>query len=153
MKNFTLRLTENEAEALTRLASMNGFSKNDFLRNLIAVTYGRIDSKAEVKGGVFAKLSKEEYLPSLCDISDLPKIVYERFSSAKEEDLTLEERIAIAQICDYSKRRIEKEAADGEAKKKALEELEVISQKIRNGEKWIVSYGESDFLELIEKLK
>ena len=39
MKTFTLRLTDSEAEALSRLSSCYGMSKNKMLTTLIAKTY------------------------------------------------------------------------------------------------------------------
>jgi len=39
MKTFTLRLTDSEAEALNRLSSCYGMSKNKMLTTLIAKTY------------------------------------------------------------------------------------------------------------------
>ncbi len=151
MKTFTLRLTENEAEALTRLAGMNGFSKNDFLRQLIATAYGKIDTKAVIEDSVIAPVKNEEYVSSLCEITDFPKTVYERFCSSKsEEELTVQERLAIIHACDSSMKRLRKESKE-DSVTAAIEEIEKLRQKVKNEKKYIMFMGKNNYLELVEK--
>lgn len=153
MKTFTLRLTENEAEALTRLAGMNGFSKNDFLRQLIAEAYGKIDTKSVIEDSVIAQVNNEEYVSSLCEITDFPKTVYERFCSSKsEEELTVQERLAIIHACDSSMKRLRKESKE-DSVTAAIEEIEKLRQKVKNEKKYILFMGKNNFLELVERFK
>lgn len=156
MKTFTLRLTENEAEALTRLAGMNGFSKNDFLRQLIATAYGKIDTKAVIKDSVITTLNHEEYVSSLCEITDFPKTVYERFCSSKsEEELTGEERLAISNACKSSMERLRKKSKE-DSVTAAIEEIEKLCQKmynVYNEKKYILFSGKNNYFELVGMLK
>lgn len=48
MKTFSLRLTDIEAEALERLARVNGLSKNKQIQALIARAYTEVDSTAQI---------------------------------------------------------------------------------------------------------
>ncbi len=48
MKTFSLRLTDIEAEALERLARVNGLSKNKQIQALIARAYTEVDSCAHI---------------------------------------------------------------------------------------------------------
>lgn len=48
MKTFSLRLTDIEAEALERLARVNGLSKNKQIQALIARAYTEVDSCAQI---------------------------------------------------------------------------------------------------------
>ena len=48
MKTFSLRLTDIEAEALERLARVNGLSKNKQIQALIARAYIEVDEAAQV---------------------------------------------------------------------------------------------------------
>lgn len=58
MKTFTLRLTDDEAEALTRLAYIAGKSKNNYITGLIAAEYSKREPDA-VDGSKIIKISKE----------------------------------------------------------------------------------------------
>ena len=51
MKTFSLRLTDIEAEALERLARVNGLSKNKQIQTLIARAYSEVDCCARVVMG------------------------------------------------------------------------------------------------------
>ena len=48
MKTFTLRLTDLEADALERLAYVNGKSKNKMITSMIVNEYGNIDAETLV---------------------------------------------------------------------------------------------------------
>lgn len=48
MKTFSLRLTDIEAEALERLARVNGLSKNKQIQALIARAYIEVDEGAQI---------------------------------------------------------------------------------------------------------
>lgn len=63
MKTFTLRLTDLEAEALERLAHVNGESKNRMITSLIANEYGRTDTDSIILNGevVSMTLGKDFY--------------------------------------------------------------------------------------------
>lgn len=55
MKTITIRLSENEAKALDRLASVSGLSKNKQIVHLIASAYGELDKGAVIiKGDILS---------------------------------------------------------------------------------------------------
>lgn len=57
MKTFTLRLTELEADALERLAYVNGKSKNKMITSMIANAYGDTDTGSLVLGDEIINMS------------------------------------------------------------------------------------------------
>ena len=63
MKTFTLRLTDEEAEALARIAYLSGVSKNKVLQQLISNEYATIDATATEAGEIL-------YIRSMADIAD-----------------------------------------------------------------------------------
>jgi len=104
MKTFSLRLTENEAEALEAIAFFKGVSKNKALEKMIACEYAKIDADA---------VHNEEILYCLAP-EDLAA------GTGKEALLhaeTREDLIAAIKYFDYG---IEKYAGIGEPTKEDL---------------------------------
>ena len=58
MKTINIRLSEDEAKALDRLASVSGLSKNKQIVHLIASAYGEIDKGAVIIKGNILSVTK-----------------------------------------------------------------------------------------------
>ena len=65
MKTFTLRLTENGAEALERLAYLYGKSKNGYLVSLINKQYLQLDPDCSLIDNDFIRITNTAELPGV----------------------------------------------------------------------------------------
>ena len=104
MKNFTLRLTDNEAEALERMAAFSGKSKNSFLRNYLAHAYrdqfldadGICDYLEDYFEDVFNELSAMEVVDTIFHWLDTAE-----FSNAEEKIRVLPNYVGASRLIDY----------------------------------------------------
>lgn len=65
MKTFTLRLNEQESEALERLAVVEGKSKNKCITELIAIAFERYEKPGNIINGDIMSLSDVEQWPGV----------------------------------------------------------------------------------------
>lgn len=76
MKTFSLRLTDEENEALARIAYLSGVSKNKALQQLIANEYAKIDEGSTEAAEIL-------YLRSMADIADEELDLSEKIDRSK----------------------------------------------------------------------
>lgn len=92
MKTFTLRLNETEAEALDRMAAVEGISKNELLRAMIVRKYTGIDS-------ICAWI--EDELLMITDLSDFTAAIEQTFNEREINGTHIKEKEVI-RAYDYA---------------------------------------------------
>ena len=109
MKTFTLRLSDEEAEALNRLSYISGLSKNKAIVAMIAGTYYDM-----ISGEDFEKALQGEITPFFFnDLNNFPYDTYEAIGEIDERKATLILKCydySISHISDkYEKEKLEEE--------------------------------------------